>query len=181
MRRFMYKKILRRPELGLSSILLFSVLTVLCTFYDTYAENRTATVVRVHDGDTISVKIGQKMEKIRLIGIDAPEIGQAPWGQRARKHLKKLIDYSIVKIETDVEKRDRYGRLLAYVWTSDGRLVNLEMVREGLAVLYTIAPNIRYADALQDAQREARVKRRGIWEKSGLGESPRQYRKEHPR
>jgi micrococcal nuclease len=151
-----------------------------------------ARVIKVHDGDTVSVSFGQKREKIRLIGIDAPELFQEPWGKIAKEHLRRLLGSpkrrgypnpfgsSRVKIETDVEKRDRYGRLLAYVWTKDGKCVNVEMVRDGLAVLYTVPPNVKYADILRDAQREAKEAERGIWRR-GLEESPQQYRKEHPR
>ena len=151
-----------------------------------------AWVIKVHDGDTVSVSFGQRREKIRLIGIDAPELFEEPWGKIVREHLRRLLGSpkrrgylnpfgsTMVRIETDVEKRDRYGRLLAYVWTKDGKCVNVEMVRDGLAVLYTVPPNVKYADILRDAQREAKEARTGIWRR-GLEESPRQYRKEHPR
>jgi micrococcal nuclease len=137
--------------------------------------------MKIHDGDTLSVRIGGKTEKIRLIGIDAPEVGQRPWGEKAKRHLADLIGASDITIVTDVRKRDRYGRLLAYVWSTAGRLVNLEMVRDGYAVIYTVPPNVRHVDQLRAAQREAREKKRGIWAAGGLLESPRDYRAGHPR
>lgn len=140
-----------------------------------------ADVLRVNDGDSISVRLAGKKEKIRLIGIDAPEIRQRPWGQMAKKHLMALIGRSSVKIETDIVKRDRYGRLLAYVWTADGRFVNLEMLRDGYAVIYTFPPNVNHLDELRAAQAEAKGKKTGIWGPDGLKKMPRHYRREHLR
>lgn len=140
-----------------------------------------AEVIRISDGDSIIVRLGNKKEKLRLIGIDAPEIRQRPWGQMAKRHLKGLIGNSQVKIETDVVKRDRYGRLLAYVWTADGRFVNLEMLRDGYAVIYTFPPNVSHVDEFSTAQSQAKNKRIGIWGPDGLKKLPRHYRREHPR
>lgn len=170
-------------------VLKTAALLSLCFFLVTYAvEGRTwaeaavyADVVRVSDGDSITVKLGGKKEKIRLIGIDAPEIRQRPWGQMAKRHLIALVGRSSVKIETDVVKRDRYGRLLAYVWTSDGRFVNLELLRDGYAVLYTFPPNVNHVEDLRAAEAEAKGKRIGIWGPDGLKKLPRHYRREHPR
>lgn len=141
-----------------------------------------AVVARVSDGDSIVVRTERgKTEKVRLIGIDAPELRQKPWGREARKHLKKLLSGASVRLETDVVKRDRYGRLLAYVWTTGGRFINLEMIKDGYAVLYTIPPNVKHADMLRNAQSEARENKTGIWGKNGLKKLPRHYRKEHQR
>jgi len=140
-------------------------------------------VVRVHDGDTVSVITGRKKEIVRLIGIDAPEMGQRPWGRMAKRHLEGIISGSgwRVTIEFDVQERDRYGRLLAYLWTVDGRLINLEMVRDGYAVLYTFPPNVRHLDILREGQHYARERRLGIWGRRGLREMPEAYRRKHPR
>lgn len=140
-------------------------------------------VSRVHDGDTVSIILGRKREMVRLIGIDAPEMGQRPWGKMAKRHLEGILAGSgwTVTIEFDVQERDRYGRLLAYLWTVDGRLINLEMVRDGYAVVYTIPPDIKHLDALREGQRFARERRLGIWGKKGLREIPEAYRREHPR
>jgi len=142
-----------------------------------------AKVVAVNDGDTLSVVIGRKKERVRLIGIDAPELAQRPWGGHARKHLRDLLGFpgNRVTLEFDLEKRDRYGRLLAYVRTGDNKLVNLEMVRDGYAVLYTFPPNVRYVELLREGQRYAREKGLGIWGRNGLKEMPRDYRREHRR
>lgn len=139
-------------------------------------------VVRVHDGDTVSVVMVRKSEKIRLLGIDAPELGQRPWGKRAKDHLKEIIEKSggIVVVEFDIERRDRYGRLLAYLWTRDRHLINYEMVRDGYAMLYTFPPNVKYTDMLKRGQRIARENKAGIWGSHGLKERPSSYRKSHP-
>lgn len=142
-----------------------------------------ASVVRVHDGDTVSVTIGQRREKIRLVGIDAPEMGQEPWGGEAKKYLESILSSSgwRVRLEYDVEKRDKYDRTLAYLWTTDGRLVNMLMVKAGYAMLLTIPPNVKHAGELQAAQQEASSKGLGIWGQKGLKERPGNYRRSHPR
>ncbi len=139
-------------------------------------------VVRVHDGDTVSVLIGKSRERVRLIGIDAPELGQRPWGARAKKRLQEMLNSAgrTVAMEFDVDRRDKYGRLLAYLWTGGRRLINLEMVRDGYAVLFTFPPNIKHVDELRKAQRFARDRRLGIWGTNGLKEMPVDYRRKHP-
>ena len=82
-----------------------------------------------------------------------------------------------VILEFDVEKADRYGRLLGYLITSEGSILNVRMVKDGYAVLLTIPPNIKYVDELKMAQNEARQYRQGIWSGKGLKESPSDYRK----
>jgi micrococcal nuclease len=167
----------------------FTLLAMLCIASpvqpssDERSDKPAVTVVAVHDGDTVSVVIGQKTEKVRLLGIDAPEIGQRPWGARAKRHLEGLLKKSEGKgsLEFDVERRDKYGRLLAYLRDKDNRLINLEMVENGYAVLFTLSPNVKYADELRKGQRSAREKGLGIWGKDGLKEKPLDYKKTHPR
>jgi micrococcal nuclease len=148
-----------------------------------YGTARGVPVISVHDGDTISVIVEAKKEKVRLIGIDAPELGQGPWGKEAKKYLETLLDASgrRVRLEFDVTRRDKYGRILAYVWTENGEMINLLMVKSGHAVLYTIPPNVRYTNELRQAQKEARDMALGIWGEEGLKEMPSDFRKRHPR
>lgn len=150
-----------------------------------YGQGETilAEIVRVNDGDTISVVLGGRREKVRLIGIDAPELHQRPWGMRAKRRLEELLNNSgpRVTLEFDMVRRDKYGRLLAYLWTADKRLVNLEMVKDGYATLFTFPPNIRYADSLRKAQRNAKERGTGIWGQDRLKEKPEYYRRLHPR
>lgn len=143
------------------------------------------TVVRVSDGDTLAVKVPNQttLEKIRVLGVDCPEIshgrndpGQEPWGTRAKDFATKLVLNKQVRIETDVQPRDQYGRLLGYVFVGK-TFLNLELVKNGHAVLLTYAPNVKYVDLFVKAQREARAAGRGIWNpKDQLTESPHTFR-----
>lgn len=146
-------------------------------------------VTEVNDGDTVTVVTKSffgiiiKTEKVRLIGIDAPELAQEPWGRRAKNHLRKILRESDwqVKVEIDVQSRDRYGRVLAYLWTKGGEMINYKMVRDGYAMVYTVPPNVKYAEKLLEAQRLAREEGRGIWGKDGLTETPKKWREKNPR
>lgn len=130
-------------------------------------------VARIIDGDTIECS---PLGRIRLIGIDAPEESQKPFGAAAAEALQSLVPVgSGVELERDVELRDRYGRLLGYLW-ADGRLVNWLMVREGWAVTLTYPPNVQYVEALRDAQRSAQAERRGLWAVDGFACLPRDHR-----
>lgn len=141
-----------------------------------------ARVMRVNDGDTVTVTLNGRRDKIRLIGIDAPEMGQGSWGERAKRHLEDILHSSRnVYVEYDVERRDKYGRLLAYIRTTGGRLVNAEMLKDGYAVLFTFPPNVKHVEEFTSAQRQARESKRGIWGKDGLSQLPVQYRRTHPR
>lgn len=164
-------------------VVVFYLLHERVTLSNPDSEDPLVSVMKVYDGDTVGVILNGKKEKVRLIGIDAPEIGQAPWGEDAKKYLDTLLSSSgwKVKMEYDVEKRDQYGRALAYLWATDGKFINLQMVRSGYAMLYTVPPNVKHASQFRSAQDEARTERLGIWSSGGLKERPGDYRKEHPR
>jgi len=135
------------------------------------------TVVRVVDGDTINVQLADRVEKIRYIGVNAPEIhhpikGEEPGGRAAAQVNRGLVIGRRVRLELDVQPRDRYGRLLAYVWVGD-TMVNAELVRLGYAQVMTVPPNVRYQDLFLKLQREARDASRGLWRPaSGPFEQP---------
>ncbi|MBI3378107.1 MAG: thermonuclease family protein [Nitrospirae bacterium] len=168
----------------LFTILIAMLLPGLCIYDNSPAfdDQGYVRVIKVHDGDTVSVILNGRKEKVRLIGMDAPEIKQKPWGTKARKHLEKMLTASnrTVILEFDVERRDKYGRLLCYIFTPDRKMLNIQMVKDGYAVLLTIPPNIKYVDELRMAENEARQHRRGIWNSNGFKESPGDYRKKHP-
>ena len=142
-------------------------------------------VVHVNDGDTIDVRIGDRIERVRYIGMDAPEIphygvGGARAGEAASRLNQSLVGRRHVRLELDVERRDHYGRLLAYVWVG-GTMVNLELVRFGYARVLTIPPNRRYARAFAAAEAAARAAGRGLWG-AGDGATPRRMASvAHPR
>ena len=124
-------------------------------------------VVRVVDGDTIHVRIGARVEKVRYIGVNTPEVhhprkGEEPGGREAAEVNRRLVEGKRVRLELDVQERDRYGRLLAYVWVGDV-MVNAELVRLGYAQVMTIPPNVRYQEIFVKLQREAREAGRGLW------------------
>lgn len=170
----------------------FSLIIILVLFITSptnAAYSEKFRVTEVHDGDTISIRtrslagIPLKIERVRLIGIDAPELKQEPWGRLSKRYLKKIISESnwVVSIEFDIEQRDKYGRLLCYAWDKKGRLINEKMIENGYAMLYTIPPNVKYAERFIAAQKRAQALQIGIWGKRGLRKSPGQWRREHPR
>ena len=129
-------------------------------------------VVRTVDGDTIHVQIGSGIEKVRYIGIDTPEVhhptrGEEPGGRAATEMNRRLVGNQAVRLEPDVQMRDRYGRLLAYVWVTgpDGVeiMVNAEMVRLGYAAVFTVPPNVRHAELFRKLAAAAREQHRGLW------------------
>jgi micrococcal nuclease len=142
-----------------------------------------ARVIAVNDGDTVTIRMNNGKYRARLIGLDAPEMGQESWGSEAREHLRKLLKDSrwLVSVETDITQYDKYGRLLIYLWSPDGEMLNERMLLDGYAVLFTIQPNSRYVDRFRNAQRKAREEKKGIWGPGGLRETPLEYKKKHPR
>ncbi len=127
-------------------------------------------VVKVVDGDTIHVRLdGRGREKVRYIGVDTPEtkhprIGVEPFGPEASALNRDLIGGRRVQLRFDRQLRDRYGRLLAYVYREpDGLFVNAELVRRGLAEVMRVPPNVRHAERFEALEREARAAGRGMW------------------
>jgi micrococcal nuclease len=134
----------------------------------------SCVVERVVDGDTFACRDGRR---VRLLGIDTPELGQGEPGRQAHAALRRLLPLgTTVRLERDVAPRDRYGRELAYVWTGS-RMVNESLVREGWAMLYTLPPNVKHAGRLERAQKEARAARSGLWASGVFECSPRDYRR----
>lgn len=135
-------------------------------------------VTRVVDGDTLILASG---ERVRLIGIDTPEMHDSDklnrdaagsrqriseikeMGKRSYEFTKKLVEGKRVSLEFDVERYDKYKRLLAYVYLKDGTFVNAEIVKEGYASLMTYPPNVKYADLFLRLYRQARENKRGLW------------------
>lgn len=122
-----------------------------------------ATVRRVIDGDTIELA-EPPGTRIRLIGVDTPERG-ACFSSEATAHTSSLLPVGQrVRLAYDVERRDRYGRTLAYVYRlTDGLFVNLGIARDGFAMQLTVAPNVSHAEEFARAVGEARSARRGLW------------------
>jgi micrococcal nuclease len=127
-----------------------------------------ATVVNVVDGDTIVVEFAGRTEKVRVLGADTPETldPRKPvqcYGPEASAHTKqRLAPGTRVALETDAEARDKYGRLLAYVYVGSVRYDD-ELLRLGFARLLIIPPNGVHARVMLQAELEARAEGRGLW------------------
>jgi micrococcal nuclease len=161
-------------------LLIIFVLSLFVTT-NSYAQ-QTTTVTRIVDGDTLKVFYLGSEESIRLIGIDTPESrankktkrdaersGQdidtiIAMGKRATEYVKSLVKPGdLITIEFDAQERDRYGRLLCYVYLSNGKMLNEEVVKAGYANVMTIPPNVKYKDKFLKAYQEARESKRGLW------------------
>jgi micrococcal nuclease len=126
-------------------------------------------VTRVVDGDTIHVRVDGEDETVRYIGVDTPETVKPNtpvqcFGKKASAYNHRLVDGELVRLRFDVERRDRYGRLLAYVYRrKDGLFVNDALVRNGYATTLTIPPNVAHAGDFRALERRAREAQRGLW------------------
>src|ERR671925_1352101 len=110
----------------------------------------TARVLRVIDGDTIEVELAGKAETVRLIGVDTPETRHPrkpvqAFGKEATAFTRQMVEGKEVRLEFDVQPRDKYGRLLGYVYVGD-TMLNAELVRQGYAQVATYPPNVKYQE-----------------------------------
>ncbi|MET0727447.1 MAG: thermonuclease family protein [Acidimicrobiales bacterium] len=143
------------------------------------APDGVGVVVHPVDGDTVDISLGGVDERVRLIGIDTPEsvARDRPvecFGPEAKTRLADLLpEGTAVRLERDVEARDRFGRLLAYVYRVDDELhVNLVLVREGFAEARRFEPNVAHQADLDRAEDEARATNRGLWPACGGTDVP---------
>lgn len=130
---------------------------------DARAQGDTArqqcTVAFVDDGDTFNCRDGTT---VRLLMVDAPESGR--FGEASRRALSTLAPIDVtVRLETDREVHDDQGRVRAYVYLDDGRMINEVMIRKGFAFFKPSLPNVRHADRLRGAEEIARQKGIGVW------------------
>jgi micrococcal nuclease len=146
------------------------LLLVACARAPAAAPTDRGTVVAVIDGDTVDVALGGRTERVRLLGIDTPETVDPDrpvgcHGPEASALTHSLLpDGTAVRLERDEEARDRYGRLLAYVFrVDDGLFVNEAILAAGEAEILSIAPNHAYAGQLAAAADEARAAGLGLW------------------
>ena len=122
---------------------------------------------RVVDGDTIIVSIDGKKERVRLIGVDTPETKHPKkpvqyFGKEASAFTKRMVEGKKVRLEYDQQHRDRYNRLLAYVYLEDGTFLNAEIIKQGYGFAYTRFP-FKYLDDFRNYEKEARHDKRGLW------------------
>ncbi len=129
----------------------------------------TARIVRIVDGDTVKIRRDGTRDTVRLIGVDTPESVKPGtpvecFAKEAARETRDLVDGERVRLVLDREPRDRYGRLLAYVYrVRDGRFVNARLVAGGYARTLRIAPNTRFAERLAALEDEAREAGLGLW------------------
>ena len=147
-----------------------------------YAQQKT-TVTRVIDGDVIQVIYGGVEKRVRLIGIDAPESridrkalkdanmsehdieAIVEMGAKAKAYVNGLIKRgNFITIEFDEKEMDRYGRLLCYVYLSNGKMLNEEIVKAGYANVKAIPPNVKYKDRFLNAFEYAKETKGGLWD-----------------
>lgn len=143
----------------------FMVLFITLIFNQGAVAEKWYTVKWVNDGDTIVLQDGRR---VRYIGINTPEIDHEnrkaePFGYNALELNKKLVKSRKVRLEFDREKRDHYGRYLAYVFLADEAMVNAVMIEHGYAYFLFKKPNLKYAADFLKIQMEAMSNRRGIW------------------
>ena len=129
------------------------------------AQIQTAIVARVIAADTLSLSSG---ETVRLVGVETPEarhptMSGLPPGKEALAYTVQLVEGKKVRLEFDKQRKDKYKRLLAYVYVGD-LMLNAEIVRQGYAQVVTSPPNVKYQELFLQLQREAREAKRGLWE-----------------
>ncbi|MFW5444162.1 MAG: thermonuclease family protein [Methylococcaceae bacterium] len=122
-------------------------------------------VKKVYDGDTVLLTNGQK---VRFLGINTPEVeGRHKLaqigGKEAKLWLQQKLKNTKIRLEKDVEKKDKYGRLLAHVFTEDKQHINLQLIEKGMATVNIHPPNLKYTDDLLLAEKKAEHNRLGIW------------------
>jgi micrococcal nuclease len=129
----------------------------------------SAKVIKVIDGDTIKVLFDGKEETVRFLLVDTPEIsdsrwdGPQPFALKAKDFIKDLLNGKTVELEVGISERDKYGRLLAYIWLEGESAQKLLLERGFARVAYVYVPNVKYVDEYREIQRIAQEKELGIW------------------
>lgn len=153
------------------SFVLLSILLLLPAL--SFAE--TVQYLSAIDGDSMVVKYKGRSQEVRLIGVDAPEWGQE-YGTQAKCFALNFCYSKTLRLEFDKERKDRYGRLLAYVYCGD-RMLNEELIRAGMAIAIMVKPNSKYYERFKAVEAQAKKKKQGFWLRGGLKQTPAQWRK----
>lgn len=129
-----------------------------------------ATVVKVVDGDTIDILKNNNKERIRLLGINTPETVDPRksvqcFGEQASNKAKELLENKSIKMESDPTQgdKDKYGRLLRYIYLENGTFVNLVLIQEGFAYEYTYDTPYKFQKEFKAAQKNAEAQKKGLW------------------
>lgn len=132
------------------------------------SHSNSAYVMRVVDGDTLKIKINGKVERLRMLGIDTPEsVHPDPnrntrEGKIASEFTKSHLEGKNITLEYDVEKHDKYGRILAYVYYN-GEMFNETLLKQGYAKVLIVSPNRKYEERFKSLEALAKLKKLGIW------------------
>ncbi|MEL6440883.1 MAG: thermonuclease family protein [Cyanobacteria bacterium J06621_8] len=141
-------------------------------------ENRLAgKVVRVVSGQTVEIKLtgASEITKVRITGIDAPDLRQEPWGKAAQEKLTELVRGMPVLIESELKKRDRFNRVDGHLW-QDQTLISEQLVKSGCVLVNDRYPH-RYSKLLMESQEYARLMGYGIWNpQQAMRQTPQQFR-----
>lgn len=164
-----------------------NIILALCLFLTSCTSQETFNykLIEVVDGDSLvleSLETGEE-EMTRLLGIDAPEYSQDPWGKRAREFiLSEISPGDKLVVKTLREDRDKYGRLLAFVFYKEDdnlEFLNEEILEEGFAEIFVLSEWNAYNDDLKEAEAEAREEKKNIWSSDGIKMRPYEYRKKY--
>ncbi|MDP2940398.1 MAG: thermonuclease family protein [Candidatus Omnitrophota bacterium] len=170
----MYQLTASLPNFNISQLtrLIKLILISLLSFYTTNCQRLDYNAVRVKqviDGDTIILFNNQH---VRYIGIDTPELRKningvwvyepMPFAEDAKDFNQRLVEGKLVRLEFDLEKKDKYNRLLAYCFVGE-TFVNAKLLEEGLSLIYTRPPNIKYVNLFVKLQKQARENKKGFW------------------
>jgi len=141
----------------------FPWLFIILLFTSLYGQE-VVRVKRVIDGDTLLLT---NDERVRLIGVDTPETKHPEkpverFGEEAYRFTQRMVEGKEVRLEYDQTKRDRYGRILAYVYLLDGAFLNAEIIKQGYGFAYTKYP-FKYIEEFRRYEKEARENGRGLW------------------
>lgn len=150
------------PRINLISIQILT--TLLLCFSVSCANSQTFKCTRVVDGDTI---ILSTKERVRLIGVDTPETKHPSkpveyFGKEASSFTRSMVEGKNVRLEYDQQRRDKYGRLLAYAYLMDGTFLNAEIIKQGYGNAFTRFP-FKYMAEFRQYEKEAREAKRGLW------------------
>ena len=167
--------------------LLYSILIAFLLSSCHSSELKAVRVLKIFDGDSFLVEdypcFACEKFQVRLLGIDAPEGKQKPWGDRARDKLNSLISAErVIYLEYDLQKIDKYKRHLAYAFADEEKqvLINEQMIDSGHAELFAFAKDLKYLERFKKAEIKAQQAKLGIWDEAkGLKISPYKYRRQN--
>lgn len=176
------KKQEKRTRKSLSLFVLILLLLMLSFWLQgcqskTMPQGMQVKVARVLSGQTLEVEQTAKPMQVRLVGIDAPDLQQQPWGGEAKQRLEAMIIGKTVLLEFDTQQKDAFGRHLAYVW-HNGVLLNEQLVKEGYVLWKARSPNYKYDQRLENAGAWAKLMGQGIWNPDRpMRQTPAEFRK----